>query len=265
MKLQVLSDLHNEFLRTGKRVASHRWKGEIPASDADVVVLAGDIDTGLCGVEWMLKEAARLGKPIVYVLGNHEFYGHEYFFLKQAISDQCKHTDVHLLDAGCFELNNVRILGVTLWTDYAGDINIPGDLAMHYAQQNLADHQVIAYKPAAQCLEFKPPHALVLHEKEKHWLISQLTKPYRGKTVVVSHHAPHWVCNHPGFPNSPLGPAFYSNLDALFLAHDIDLWIYGHTHANLDTVIGKTRVVSNQAGYPGEDVKGFDPGFLVEV
>jgi hypothetical protein len=136
---------------------------------------------------------------------------------------------------------------------------------MVYAERQLADHRVISYKPADTCLPFKPLDAMALHYRERHWLEARLRAPYPGKTVVVTHHAPHPMCSHPDFPNSVLGPAFCSNLEDLLAAQDIDLWVYGHTHANLDRVVQGTRVISNQAGYPGEGVAGFDAGLVVEV
>jgi len=51
MKIQILSDLHNEFLRNGEPDPYHHWSGEIPQSNADIIVLAGDIDTGKRGIE----------------------------------------------------------------------------------------------------------------------------------------------------------------------------------------------------------------------
>jgi len=47
--------------------------------------------------------------------------------------------------------------------------------------------------------------------------------------------------------------------------YDIDLWVYGHTHANLDMTISDTRLIANQAGYPGENVRGFNDGLVVEI
>lgn len=265
MKMHILSDVHNEFLRGSTQATSHTWRGEIPRTDADVIVLAGDIDTGLHGAEWMIGEAARLAKPVVYVLGNHEFYGHEYYALKQAIAAKLEGSAVHLLDCGCFECDGVRILGATLWTDYGLDPHIPRDLAMYYAEQQLADHKTIRYKSTDSVHRFRPLHAMALHKREKHCLNAQLSAPYPGRTVVVTHHAPHPLCSHPGFPNSPLGPAFGSNLEDMLVNHDIDLWVYGHTHANFDRVVQGTRILTNQAGYPGEGVAGFDAGLVVEI
>ena len=59
MKIQILSDLHNEFLRSGQSNSSHHWSGVIPKTDADIIILAGDIDTGINGAQWTIDESAR--------------------------------------------------------------------------------------------------------------------------------------------------------------------------------------------------------------
>ena len=57
MKIQLLSDLHNEFYPGHKAPP-------ISPTDADVVVLAGDIDLGVGGVHWAAEQAERLGIQI---------------------------------------------------------------------------------------------------------------------------------------------------------------------------------------------------------
>ena len=61
MKLHILSDLHLEFSTF-----------QPPPTDADVIVLAGDIDKGNKGIYWARETFP--AKPILYVPGNHEFY-----------------------------------------------------------------------------------------------------------------------------------------------------------------------------------------------
>ena len=63
MRLHILCDLHLEFGST-----------RIPPANADVVVLAGDIHLGREGRRWARNQFPH--KPIIYVLGNHEFYRH---------------------------------------------------------------------------------------------------------------------------------------------------------------------------------------------
>jgi len=265
MKFQILSDLHNEFLRDRASPPSHLWKGEIPDTKADVIILAGDIDTGLDGIAWGSRESWRLGKDVVYVMGNHEFYRHEYHALKERAADLGLNAHVHFLDCGMCEFGDIRVLGLTLWTDYASEPAVPRDLAMFHAGVTLADHKVIRIRLGEDSRPFGPEDALLIHEDERRWLVEQLQIPYAGRTVVVTHHAPHPVCRHPAFSDSPVNPAFYSNLEEIIAGYDIDLWVYGHTHSNLDVELHGTRIVSNQAGYPGENVRGFEPGLVIEV
>lgn len=63
MKVHVLSDLHLEFSDFVP-----------PTTNADLVILAGDIDTKCRGVGWANENFTC---QVIYVCGNHEFYsGH---------------------------------------------------------------------------------------------------------------------------------------------------------------------------------------------
>src|SRR5690554_55923 len=69
MKIQVFSDIHVEC-RADKSF-------QIPYSNSDLVVLAGDIGEGLLGITWAADQSQRLGKPVLYTAGNHEYYHHD--------------------------------------------------------------------------------------------------------------------------------------------------------------------------------------------
>ena len=44
------------------------------------------------------------------------------------------------------------------------------------------------------------------------------------------------------------------------------LWVSGHTHSPFDYRVGKTRVIGNPRGFPGNDPRpGFSPMKTVEV
>ncbi len=265
MKIQLLSDLHNEFLRNGKQNPDHKWAGTIPETDADVIVLAGDIDTGTEGVDWAIKESQRLGKNIVYVTGNHEFYRQEYNSLKAKIKKQATGTAVHYLDCNVYIQKKVRFIGATLWTDYKTNNRTPQELAMFFVTKRVADHKVIKYKVGDTYRNFQPLDALAIHKKELHWLKKQINTPYKGKTIVISHHGPHPICQHPAYPVSEISSAFHSDLSELIKHSNIDVWAFGHTHANVDKVIDNTRIISNQAGYPGENVSDFNASTIIEI
>ncbi len=250
MKVQLLSDLHNEFyLRSSPP--------PIEESEAEVIVLAGDIDVGLNGFRWAANEAERIKKPVIYVAGNHEFYHHDIDLLAEMRGFAAKSGEVHFLENDELIIGEIRFLGCTLWTDYraAGD----PVLSMMEVQQKLNDHHVVTKGERY----FLPEDALKIHLESRAWLTEKLSDSFAGKTVVVSHHAPHLLCSHPSFPMNAIGTAFLSDL--CHMVEKADAWCFGHTHANLDVRVGKCRLVSNQRGYPREGVKGFDSGFVLNV
>src|SRR5512132_2850782 len=106
MRLHILSDLHMEFAPF-----------EPPPTDADVVILAGDIGTGLKGFRW--AQTTFPNCPVIYVLGNHEFYGQKLQKLLEQLKAMTKGTNIQVLENDLFTLGDVTFLGATLWTDFA--------------------------------------------------------------------------------------------------------------------------------------------------
>jgi len=280
MKIQVLSDLHNEFLRHSTQLLDMSVEAEkqrsirqkimgldehwtpvdtISDTDADVIVLAGDIDTGVNGVEWAITESMVHSKPIIYVSGNHEFYGHEYATLRAQMKDAAAGTNVHVLENDQVMIAGVRFLGCTFWTDYRASDEYSLDETMAYVGSGLNDHRRIAYEKR----KFLPSDALNLHQASRSWLENELTKNSDEPTVVITHHGPSKICQHKDFDLSPMSGGFWSNANEL--VEKADLWIFGHTHQCENIVVGGTPVVSNQRGYPGECVSGFSSTYVVEI
>lgn len=262
MKFHILSDLHHEFFRRsdGRFVIPgySKWKCAVPDTDADVVVLAGDIDVGTEGVVWAIAESKRIGKPFIYVPGNHEYYGFDLFSTLDQMIALTQNTGVTVLNNQTIELNGVRILGATLWTDYKADSATLQQDAMREVETCINDHRVIRHKGC----NFSAEDALSLHTESREWLANTLSKPYPGKTVVVTHHGPSLLCQHPDFGMSAISTSFLSDLDNL--VDQADLWIYGHTHANVRGNVRSTPLVTNQFGYSQEEYcEGFDPEFVI--
>lgn len=253
MKLQILSDLH---LRP-------RYEFTIPETDADLIVLAGDISRGLSGVEWAMNEAERLSKPAIYVFGNHEYFTHTFPDLIDEARQLAAGSGVHVLENDSLILNDTRFLGCTLWTDFLLFGDAKEAEAMTTAETFLYDYRIIQ-TPDGEPLRARQTQQH--HRASRQWLESELAQPWSGATVVVTHHAPCREGAHPHFDNLAT-PSFASDLKPLLEREAIDLWICGHSHANVDTHIGQTRLFSNQRGYPEEEVPGptFDPHKLIQI
>ena len=58
------------------------------------------------------------GPEVVYVLGNHEYYGKSLPKLTNLIKAAAWGSNVHVLDDGKFVMDNIIFLGCTLWTDF---------------------------------------------------------------------------------------------------------------------------------------------------
>jgi len=253
MKLQLLSDLHLEM----------QGFYSIEATDADVVILAGDIGVGLKGMEWAIAESNRLNKPVIYVAGNHEFYRHHYQTLlteMRALANTSPY--VSFLENDVIEIHGVRFLGATLWTNYKVDGRAKQSFNMQVIGQMLNDHRMIGF--GENHYDFTPADALALHNTSIAWLEAKLSEPFSGKTVVVTHHGPSLKCAHSNYGLDHLSAGFISNCE--LLVEQADVWCFGHTHSNLDTPIGQCRLISNQKGYPRESVPGdFDKNLIIEV
>lgn len=248
MRVHILSDLHLEFAPFQPACA-----------DADVVVLAGDIHTGKNGIRWILTAFPK--QPVIYVLGNHEFYGQKIPSLVEQIKEIAQGTNVHVLENDELRIGHVKFLGATLWTDF----RLNGDpiLAEVSAQTGMTDFRRIRVTPSYR--RFRPRDARQLHHQSSQW-IQEHSSTNDGETlVVVTHHAPSPRAIPPRFQDDPLNPAFASNLESLITKSQAALWIYGHIHNRADFRIGRTRVTANPRGYPTEPHTGFDPELVVEV
>jgi predicted phosphodiesterase len=232
--IQLASDLHLEFLE-GRSAQARLVES---AQGADLLVLAGDIHNGVKGVEAF----AEWPVPVVYLAGNHEFHDHDWEQTRNDSRSACVGTHVTLLDNDVVQLDGVRILGCTLWTDFRLRGTTQAQ-AMATVGRGLTDYDVIRTGSG----QLRARQTLADHAKSRAWLEGELAKPFTGRTVVVTHHGPHPLSIHPRFVGNPMTPGFVSDLTPLL--HDVDLWLHGHTHDSLDYRLGRCRVLANPAGY----------------
>ncbi len=255
MKLHILSDIHLEF-----------GDLSVPEVDADVTVLAGDIGVGLQGIEWALQAFDR---PVIYVMGNHEFYGQRTMSaLWQKAREKVAGTHVHLLENRAVEIDGVRFLGSTLWTDFdlAGDRDaaMKAALDMNDYWSILTEQRTGYGHTSNRAVRLAPKDTLRMHQESVAWLAKELEDQNSQPPVVVTHTAPHRGSLHEKYERHPISPAFVSDLDGL--VKHAGLWIHGHTHDSFDYRVGECRVVCNPRGYAGRELnRDFDPGLVVEV
>ena len=253
MKLHILSDLHLGLAAMAP-----------PRTDADVVVLAGDIARPREAMAW----AQGFDKPVLYVPGNHEYYGGSLDGTLAELRALATGTPVHLLADDELVIDGVRFLGSTLWTDF--DLFGRGAqraAAMSEASRLLRDFSRIR-RAAAEAAWFTPEDCARLFARHAAWLRARLAMPHAGATVVVTHHAPSPRSIHPRFEGSLLNACFVSEAEDLLGAEKACLWIHGHTHDSFDYAVAGTRVVCNPRGYAPDGVPenaAFDEGLVLTV
>jgi len=254
MKLHILSDLHIEFSLFMP-----------PATDADIIILAGDIYKGAKGVDWARNTFP--DKPILYVPGNHEFYRSNRLVMLKHLIFAGFENEVEVMDEDEYILqqNGVRFLGCTLWTNFEYFGAAKKEEAMIAGQSYLNDFRLIQ-ESATQTGLLTPEYSVELHQRALAWLKARLDEPFDGKTVVITHHLPSKLSVSEQYKNDPLTPCFASELDELF--GKMDLWIHGHTHDSFDYMANGTRVICNPRGYVtnrGAENLAFNPGLVVEI
>lgn len=253
IRLNILSDLH--LSQDGLT---------LPDTGADVVILAGDISRPQQAIEW----AHGFTQPVIYVPGNHEFYGSSLRATAAKLKDLARGTHIHILDQDEVTLHGVRFLGATLWTGF--------NLCAQASRRQQAIEQATEFIRDFSRIEsdehtgkpFTPLESVTVFDRHCLWLANKLAQPFNGPTVVVTHHAPSPQSIHPRFAGSLLNNCFVSNAEHLLGSVDAPLWIHGHTHDSFDYMVEGTRVVCNPRGYSKNGVNEnalFNPNLIVEI
>lgn len=261
MKFWVFSDLHLEI-------------DSVPlpheAEDADFIVCAGDLTHAAKISETARELIEYFDLPIIYIAGNHEFYKQSSYrhairdirsAAEKSITENWKQ-QFHFLDRDEIILGDTRILGATLWVDMAMGANSQQDRIWRLREAQFALNDFRQIRMDNNRL-MKPADMIELCRRDTQYLREQLSKPFDGQTVVISHHMPHPDCTPEIYKNDPHNYLFACSENAF---EDIlndealapDLWICGHTHTAFDIEIGHTRIVCNPHGYPSEyEFNGF--------
>ena len=241
MKYYILSDLHNEF-------------GVFPVPDDvpeyDAVILAGDIDLGTNGLLWA---ARTFDKPVFYVAGNHEFYGGQQYEIVLEELEKLDTFHVYFLDNTY--INEYKIFGATLWTDFDNDPHKEMIIG-----RSLNDYMGQIKNSKRNLSTYDTKNA---HEDTKNMLALCCAN------IVITHHAPSYNSvnvERYGPKTDTMHAGYCSNMDDFVLELSPKLWVHGHTHASADYMIGDTRVICNPRGYVGyEENPEFNPRLVVEI
>ena len=247
MRIQVLSDLHIEF----GAFDFHRV-------EADLVVLAGDVHVKLNGIRWIKENIP--DTPVVYLAGNHEYYGEKIPRLREKICEEAEGTNIHFLENEFVEFEGFRFFGATLWTDMElfGDHHVGCLEAL-----GMNDYKRIRKNPSYQKL--RPIDTRMLHFESVSSIRQFLEGGDPRRSIVVTHHAPSIRSLPQDLRAEPISCAYASNLDPLIEELSPLLWIHGHIHHSQDYDIGDTRILANPRAYIDDPNPGFDPELILDL
>lgn len=279
MKIQVISDIHLEH---NKAIPSFLINPD--NIKAPYLFLLGDIgcpkqkkSLWLEYINWCNSQE-KLSR-IFYVLGNHESYNFSYEetieYIRNIFSTMPKFT---LLERNVItQLEDYTIIGCTLWSDidfgtaflmndmyniYHSKLNNPSPQNKH---NPLAKYPIDIstlqswYKLDKEWLE------ITLNDLQSK-LQSPSVKEKQEKIIVATHHMPSMKLIPPKFQdphNMKYSRGFASNLDQLIPLTNI--WLFGHTHCHVDTMLDKTRCYANPLGYPDESDTRFCMSEVIEL
>lgn len=281
MRIRVLSDLHVTH-------EHNAWRN-VPDVDCDVTVILGDVANPMTsGMEWVARTFSR---PLIYVCGNHCFYrglqgsGEEHTFYQQQKERGREMADrfgITFLDNEVAIVEDVRFLGATLWSDFS--ILPPGITvrdAMSQSQKGWSpaggrfwdnsyhnDFREIRFGGGSSRHRFTPSQMLALHRESRAFLERELSTPFAGETVCLTHMAPSRQSLEPGIHAHDW--LYACSLEQLMEGENAPaLWCHGHIHRNRDYVLGNTRVICNPRGYAAgpraRENPDFIPDLVVEV
>lgn len=226
MNVQILSDLHFEFHRD----AGASFVAGLDPTGTDVLVLAGDIAVGDgIGQALDLFAARYPDASIVYVHGNHEYYGTTREHAAEVTRAACaRNENVHWLEQSVVETRGARIVGATLW--------FPRDPEVYPMRGFLNDfHQIRGFE--------------TWNEQVNAESVQFLEREIRPGDIVVTHHLPAKACVDDKFKDEPFNAFFLCDVEPILRAKRPQLWIHGHTHESVDVTLGETRIVCNPFGY----------------
>ena len=237
MRVQYASDLHLEFGENS------RWLKEHPLiPSADILVLAGDIgylgdDNYISHPFW--NRVSEDFNQVIVVPGNHELYK---FFdineLRNGWQFEIRH-NIRVCYNSVIALNEeTDLIASTLWA------HIPPS-EEYLTERCVSDFKRIRngeFRLSAQRFNEE-------HEVCRNFIEKAVSESNAERIVVATHHVPSFALMAEEFKNSSINGAFTVELAGMIAESRINCWIYGHSHRNIDKMIGSTRCVSNQLGY----------------
>ena len=243
-KFQLLSDLHLEM------GTYYTIKPKAP-----YLLLAGDIGYPESQIfKDFIKQCAKKFDKVFYTSGNHEYYQIKKNIksiqeIDKIIREICKEYDnVFYLQNDYYDLDDIRILGCTLWSN----INENDLLTNDYRYIYNFDKNLITISDTIE-----------MFNKNKEY-INLIVESSNKQILIMTHHLPSYKMILPKFQSSLYKSHFASDLEYLF-RFPVITWVCGHSHGFNKCNINNIPCIMNGIGYPSEPRQGASINYTFEI
>lgn len=227
MKIKLISDTHFEFYEDLELYKNN--------DNADVLVIAGDLNVGYQNCWSNLKRFADTHARVIYVPGNHEYYGTSINEFDDYIKRFSRDTNIHFLNPGTQMIDDVTFIGAALWTNFSNN-----QFSKMHCSKAINDFRRIRGFNTDTCTKLNTEHTKFLKEA---YLLP-------GKKVFVTHFLPDKHCIAEQYRgDTTLNDYFANDLGDWIQDLSCSTWLFGHSHTKTTTQIGQTRVFAHPYGY----------------
>jgi predicted phosphohydrolase len=252
LTFQIASDLHIEC-----NTENYLDPLSFITPSADILILAGDIGSfyKIEQLKEFLTKLCKYFQIVIYIPGNHEYYIQKdikpctmKFLLRSIKILEHFIKNLYVLNKSCIEINNICIVGCTLWSNPT--IKIP-----KYIVRIKGMNTYIYKKKFYEELRYITD-------------MIDFCKKLNKKLIVVTHHMPTYsIFDTPNINKRGKYLSLYaSNLDHLLVKDNIDTWISGHIHLNFDIITdGGTHLVGNQLGKPRDNIQDYNMRKIITI
>lgn len=234
----ICSDLHFTHHRDG----GDAFLKTLP-NYVDLAIIAGDLSSGN-GLKEAIKRVCAYFNHVIYVAGNHCYYGSTFYDTDFLLSDLDNNiSNFTWLENKRAVVKGITFIGATLW--------FPNSAIAQAYKYHLNDFRYIA-----SC----DPEAFTRYSSSVKYLENNI----QPDDIVITHHLPTYKSISPKFVGSLLNCFFASDLDWMIEKRNPSIWIHGHVHDPVNYYIKNTHIVCNPLGYPNENAS-FDKNFIIHV
>lgn len=210
--------------------------------DCDWLLIAGDL-AGIGNVsEYLVYMAGRLGErgiKIFFTCGNHEFYGYHindiHNFTRKSTPD-----NLFVMNRRSYIEDDILLIGAPGWIDGSW-YNVYYNNARLYKDEYNDFRLIAGYtKNGLEC------------GRADYRYIDKMLSERASKKIVMTHFLPSPECIEHKYIGDRINHCYANNWSDLFHKHNIDAWIYGHSHAKMTSFFEDTELKTNGIGYPSE-------------